>query len=287
MPVVNIAGELPEDEYLKAALTIKKGIRLDNPRGGERREFTFKVSDGFLMLKARVQTLANPLPDDFQIFYKKSKNATQAQFVELNNENFVDNLKARWSKITQLDMTRWATSNTTAVEGTIFEVFVYKARARRQPAQQMRRATANAIQRAGARLDAHAQNNNLQIGQIERQHLAVHNARHAAAQDGDQVLIPNDATTRQARALDRAQAELDAQDQATAEQLNNFMRPIQFELNGTMNTVRVDIRTLRTALGLPQHDLFHQGIYNGYEHPDLPAGADMDDVDHQEEEAPE
>ena len=87
MPVVNIAGELPEDEYLKAALTIKKGIRLDNPRGGERREFTFKVSDGFLMLKARVQTLANqqqgqaPLPHNNQPSSKQAKGTIRKPFL--------------------------------------------------------------------------------------------------------------------------------------------------------------------------------------------------------------
>ena len=285
MPNNNVAGDLPEDEDLNATLQIKKGTVDDQPRGGPKRNFTFKVSEGFLILKAKIQTLATPLPDDFPIYFKKSKNATQAQFVELTAQNFVAFLKARWSKTTQLDMTRWEAADSTAVAGTFFEVFVYKPRAALQRQPGLRRATASTVRRERARLQNHAAANNLQIGPIREQHLAVHNARNAGrvadgAQQGD-VLIPDDATNRQAARLDEARVELDNQDEQAAQERNDLMRTIQLELNGTIVSVRVNVRSLRTALGLPQHDLFHAGIYNGYQHPELAAADDIEDVDHQ------
>ena len=47
--------------------------------------------------------------------------------------------------------------------------------------------------------------------------------------------------------------------------------------------IRVDISTLRIALGLPQHNTFHQGIYTQYEHPTLEAHDNIDDVDHNDD----
>ena len=134
MPTYNVAGELPEDLDLQACLQIKTGTRNDNPRGGTRKIFSFKVSEGFLILKAKIHTHATPLAENTPIFFKKSKNATQAQFVELTADNFVDSLQWRWNKITQNDMARWEAENTTAAAATTFEVFVYKPRPVRQHA---------------------------------------------------------------------------------------------------------------------------------------------------------
>mmetsp|Transcript_31438 Transcript_31438/g.45837 ORF Transcript_31438/g.45837 Transcript_31438/m.45837 type:complete len:311 (-) Transcript_31438:99-1031(-) len=288
MPNNSIAGDLPRDDDLNAILQIKKGTVDEQPRGGPKKNFTFKVSEGFLILKAKIHIHASPLPDDAPIFFKKSKNATQAQYVEMTAENFVEYLKARWSKITELDMTRWGAANTTAAAGTFFEVFVYKprfvykSRPAAQARQEMRRATAAAVRRERIRIQNHAQANNLQIGPIHLQQLAVHNARNArAAADGaeGEVMIPDDATNRQAARLDEARAALDNEDEQAAQERNSLMRPIQLELNGTIVSVNVNVRSLRTALGLPQHDLFHQGIYNGYVHPDLAAEDDMEDVE--------
>ena len=38
---------------------------------------------------------------------------------------------------------------------------------------------------------------------------------------------------------------------------------------GTWVEVYVDVGSLRDALGLPQHDLFHHGIFHGYRHESL------------------
>jgi len=282
------AGDLPVDDDLKGLLTIKKGIRTDNPRGGERKTCTFKVNEGFLILKAKLQTLASPLPEDSPIYFKRSKNATQAQFVVLTSENYEDHVKARWRRITQLDIARWQNNNTTAVEGTDFEFFVYKPRsARRTNTGGMRRATARAIEQERRLIQEHAAATGRHIGEIQLQHLAVHNARHrqhppeGAAAGNPNILDPNDATNNQARSLDEAQAQLDQENAQAEQHRNNVMRPVIMKLNGTNVTVEVSVASLRAALGLPQHDLFHEGLYRGYVHPELPEGDDMEDVDHQ------
>ena len=46
--------------------------------------------------------------------------------------------------------------------------------------------------------------------------------------------------------------------------------------------VLVDIISLRQALGLPQHDMFEQGIYHKYQHNET-VGEDMPDIDHETE----
>lgn len=282
----NVAGDLPEDQLLNFTLTIKKGMINDNPRGGESRRFRFMVSDGWLVLRARVQTEGNStqpqLPNDFQIFFKRAKNATQSQFVMLNEGNFLDCLKARWSRITPLEMTRWEQDQMTAVDGTTFEVFIYKPRQARARVGTLRRATANAVRGALADVQALVANNpqHRNMGQIQQQHLAVHLARHPRA-EGEEIQVPTDATTRQAAALDDERRALDAEEARVGEQRRAVLQPIRLELNGTMVTVRVDIASLRTALGLPQHNLFHEGIYGqGYQHPELAAEDDIDDLDH-------
>ncbi|ETP10950.1 hypothetical protein F441_13505 [Phytophthora nicotianae CJ01A1] len=81
-------------------------------------------------------------------------------------------------------------------------------------------------------------------------------------------------------AIDKAAARL-----ATASQ-NNAQRQtasIRLEINGTWNTFKVDVSSLRKALGLPDHGSFSQGIFHGFVPVDTPA-MDLNDVDHIEEE---
>ena len=54
---------------------------------------------------------------------------------------------------------------------------------------------------------------------------------------------------------------------------------IRIKLNGTWLDVRVDVRLLQLALGLPPHDLFRGGIFNEYVHHET-VGADVEDTDH-------
>eukprot|EP00957_Ditylum_brightwellii_P069351 5265000-Ditylum_brightwellii.AAC.1 len=71
-------------------------------------------------------------------------------------------------------------------------------------------------------------------------------------------MIPDDATNRQAARLDEARVALDNEDEQVAQEQNSLMRSIQLELNGTIVSVNVNVQSLRTVLGLPQHNLFHQ-----------------------------
>ena len=123
--------------------------------------------------------------------------------------------------------------------------------------------------------------NNLQFGPIQLQHLVVHNACHPA---GNTVSVPDDATNCQAAMLDCAIAQVENEDVEVAAQRNNVMWNIRMEFNGTIINVRVDVRSLREALGLPQHDIFHAGIYNQYQHQVLAEGDNIEDVDHQNQD---
>ena len=105
-------------------------------------------------------------------------------------------------------------------------------------------------------------------------HLAVVNARQP---EDEPIINPPDATNRQAAALDN---ELQALPQGPN---GNPLRTIRIELNGVMLDIKVDIRSVCAALNLPQHDIFHNGIYNEYQHDAVEDEEDQEDVDHREE----
>jgi len=54
----------------------------------------------------------------------------------------------------------------------------------------------------------------------------------------------------------------------------------EYKMQGAWVDMVVDFRSIRQALGLPQHNLFCKGIFHQYKHPDVQE--DMDDVDHME-----
>ena len=54
---------------------------------------------------------------------------------------------------------------------------------------------------------------------------------------------------------------------------------IKIELNGCWVDVRVDVNSLRAALGLPLHDIFDNGIFRNYVHNET-TGPDVEDTDH-------
>ena len=69
--------------------------------------------------------------------------------------------------------------------------------------------------------------------------------------------------------------------ESTANNDRNTKR-IRIQINGTWVNVFADIISLRHALGLPQHDMFKQGIYHEYQHNET-VGEDMPDIDHETE----
>lgn len=282
-------GDLPLDTNLNGDLTVKRGDKLDNPRGGVKQSFQFKVSEGFEVLSAKVKRLADQtaaqigssLSEDTKLFFRKSKSAVQSQYVELTSDVFEDYLKYRWSKISQADITRWETESKTVAEGVAFEFFMYIPRWRRQQETTIRRATAGRIQDAASRLRQFERDNNIQLGNIQRNHLQIHFARQPPETE---IQIPNDNTTRQAAALDNEMAEIRRQEADNERRSSSNLRTIRIEFNNSLVNIRVDIASLRTALGLPQHDLFFGGLYQQYQHPTLDDEDNIEDVDHHEHE---
>ena len=253
-PNRNAAGDLPEgDNELKGSLTIKTGIREFNPRGGKTLEFRFKASEGYPVLKVRIQQIAKAadeqLPEDFQIFFKRSKNATQQKYTELHEDSFLDLLKARWSRATQLDLDRWSAKNVTPIDGTVFEMFVYKPPTRRKRTQWIHRATGQESGREQARIDVSARDNNLQTGRIRRDLMAT---RYARSPEGTPIEIRNDSSNNKAAELYRRRQDNYQSDQAEEEEGNRPVKIIrlQFGVGSAWSDVRVDVSSLRRALGI-------------------------------------
>ena len=150
------------------------------------------------MLRARIETTIQPLsdfPDNFLIYFRRTKNAVQSQYEPITADNFEEYLRVRWAKISHLEVTKWrADLGKDPNQVPVFEFFVYKPRNGRNTGSHsnIQRATAARILSARERLQAYEQENNMQIGPIQMQHLATVNARRP---DGSNVTIPNDATT--------------------------------------------------------------------------------------------
>ena len=291
MPPIRIP-EIPVDTPLMGETTIKRGDKLDNPRGGSRFPFRFQLDEGFAVLESKIKRFADEVASNsgivlqgpFKVYFRRSKTAVQSQYQEISNNEFEDAIKYRWSKISQGDLTKWEREGKTAAESLVFEFFVYLPKRRRSTTQattSLRRATAPRIREAAEALRRYEANNQTTFGPIQRNHLAITLARQPEALDNTQELeIPNDNTTRQAAAMDRAASQERQQEQQQQRASQEYMRTIKMEINNTLVDVRVDIRTLRTALSLPQHDIFHEGIYTGYQHPDINEEDNIEDVDH-------
>ena len=91
------------------------------------------------------------------------------------------------------------------------------------------------------------------MGEIQLNHVAMVNARRP---DDEEIMIPDDPTNRQARELDRERGQLQNEDEQAAAARNAELQPIQIQLNGTMVEVQVNVRSLRQAIGLPNHNIF-------------------------------
>ena len=71
-----------------------------------------------------------------------------------------------------------------------------------------------------------------------------------------------------------------AENEQAAAARNAEYKPITIELNGVEVQVRVKVASLREALGLPQHNLIHNGIYHGYNHDPVAPEEDQVDEEH-------
>ena len=280
MPNPNGAGDLPLEQDLTGVLTIRKGDIQGNPRRGDKIPVTVKVSDGFAVLKARIDTIARPkgVPEGFVIYFRKTKTATQAQFGELTAENFEGWLRIRWAKITQEDVTKWQEQDGKEPKDVeVFEFYVYKQDRPEPRANRIYRATQPRIAEARRRLEEHNNQIGREMGAIEMGHVAVVNARHP---EGHELVLPEDNTTRQAHQLDRLREEVQNENKAAVAARNATYKPITIQLNGTDVEVLVNVQSLRDALGLPPYNMFHEGLYRDYVHQEVAPEEDQYDDEH-------
>lgn len=281
MPPPSGAGDLPLNEDLTGQLCIKTGNIQENPRRGQKSTIAVKVSDGFPVLRARVEgiVVGHGVPRDFILYFKRTKTAVQSEYQEMTADNFEEWLRARWAKITRAEVEKWQEEDgMTPQQKVVFEFFVYKPRVRQPRARQIQRATQGRIEAARDRIRQHDNTQAIQRGPIELEHLATVNARRP--DDAELVLQANN-TTIQARYLDQARQQLQNEDEQAAAARNSVMKPITIELNGTMVQVQVNVASLRTALGLPQHNLIADGIFHGYQHQAVAADEDQEDAEHE------
>ena len=271
-------------EYL-LKVTVRKGDIRNRPRAGVVVNSTIRVCDGIEVLKAKAFNLMRRSPDltnmtliSEEIFFKKAKCSAQSQFVPLTDENYEDLTRARWNLISQKDVDDWLREGKTPIQSFFFEIFLYVHKERDNAPTGLRRATTSRVQESAARIQEFAESNNINLGDITRQHLTTHFARQ---QEGTDITIPNDNTTRQAQFLDEQREAIRLEESKDTEERENNGRSIRIFQNNVWQELVVDIVSLRRALGLPEHDIFSRDIFNEYQHRDISNDDDMDDVDHQ------
>ena len=214
------------------------------------------------------------------LHFKKSKGASQSQCLVLTEDNFLNKTKSRWNLISQRDVAAWASDGMTALEGFVFEIFVYvQRRTGENVPSGLRRATAGRIEASARQIRQHEDRTNVRIGPITRQHVAMHQARQP---EGTDFVLPSDNTTRQAQYLDQRREEAARDERGGGDENqreDRTSKKIKIEINGCWVEVKVDVNSLRAALGLPQHDLFSEGMFRDCVHNET-IGPDVEDTDH-------
>uniref|UniRef100_A0A7S1FKZ7 Uncharacterized protein n=1 Tax=Corethron hystrix TaxID=216773 RepID=A0A7S1FKZ7_9STRA len=222
------SGQFNVDADCQFKCTVRKGYMIENPRGGASVEFKTKISEGLGVAKAKVLSFVQRTMDSAQLisedlYFKKSKGASQSHYLKLTDDNFEDLTRSRWNLISARDVSSWSTEGKSVLEGFQFEVFIY---VHRRPAE------------------------NIPAGPITRQHVAISRARQT---EGSECTMPNDNVTRQAQFLNEQREGL-AREGEGGDDEERYRKKIRIELNGTWVNVRVDVRSLRMALGLLPHD---------------------------------
>ena len=93
-------------------------------------DFKVKIREGVEVVKARAlsfvcRALSNAQLISDNIYFKKSKGASQSQYVILCENNFEDLTRGRWGLITKRDIDAWTSEGKTVVEDYFLGVFVY------------------------------------------------------------------------------------------------------------------------------------------------------------------
>lgn len=268
-------NDIPGDMKLNGIMTARKGVIEKQPRGGKIKKFSFTLEDGFQVLRTKLmgylerEPFTGLLLDDERIHFRASKGATQSQFCVMTAENFTSLLVRRLKRVSSDERMSW---NNDILGNLRFEFFLYcKERPRAVPT--LHRATAARIRTATTAVERYQVDSGTRLGPIAFNHVVT---THARQPDHTEFTLPDDNTTRQAIALDDAAAQLAAE---VPGEHQAQVATIRLEINGTWNTFRVDITSLRAALGLPAHDIFTQGIFHGFVPVDAPT-QDLNDTDH-------
>ena len=283
-PNAPAAGVFLLESEFQFRCTVRKGDIRDNPRGGKVTEFKAKISEGLSVTKAKALSFvrrempsAQLISDD--LYFKKSKGAAQSLFIALTDENFEEKTRFRWGLISSRDVVAWEAANKTVLEGFFFEIFLHIHRRNNDVPRGLRRATQGRIEAASQQIRDFEEATGREIGAITRHHLAIHQARQP---DGTEFTMPNDNTTRQAQFLDQQRQQLAARREEGGGEANDDRnrKKIRIEVHGTWVDVFADVRSLRSALGLPDHDMFDRGIFSEYQHHET-TSPDVEDTDHQ------
>lgn len=133
-----------------------------------------------------------------------------------------------------------------------FEFFIYIPQD--APPTTIHRATAGRISESAIAIAA-VQQSNPQFPRvpIATHHLTIHHARQPS---GTPVVLPTDNTTRQAIALDQMAAALPSHEQIEGDDVE-----VEVKLFGHWIQITIQLSSLRTALNLPQYDIFSAGIF--------------------------
>jgi len=271
------------DAEYTARTVVRQGVIHKNPRGGARVTFKFRPSDGFDVLKGKVEKFKrsvdfyDALLADDGVYFKRSKNAVQSTFVLLDEGCWREHLLHRWGRITPTDFRQWESEGKGPRDGLIFEFFAYVQRTQiDKPLSGIRRATASRMAAAAAVVRRFEEAGNGRLGPMTRYHVTH---CHARKPDGSEFVIPNDNTTRQVQHLDDMRARARESEAVALAERNQKVRPFRLKVNGVWVDYEVDIEVLRQSLGLPQFDLYNRDLFAGYHHP-VVQGGDVLDTDH-------
>ena len=111
-------------EYI-AWIVVCQGIIHKNPRGVARATFKFHPSEGFDVLKEKVERFKrltnfyDALLADNGVYFKRSKNAVQSTFVLLDEGRWKEHLLYRWGRITSSDFRQWESEGKGPRDGLI------------------------------------------------------------------------------------------------------------------------------------------------------------------------
>jgi hypothetical protein len=284
---MNECEAFPDTLQLKAQVTLRKGSIASQPRRGTTFPFTFTPTDGYNVFREKIDAIITrqgvEMPSNYEVYIKPSKNAVQSSFVVLTDGNYEDSLRLRWSKITKADTIQFRreapdTMNPTA-DCFVFDFFVYYTA---PITQVIRRATADNINQAAAEIRRFESEYNVVFGPIQRAHLEVVNARRPV---GTELSFPSDPTTLMAQQLDQQMSQSQREEDLEREEMDADV--VEVEIFMFNQWVRVPIKrsSLRSALRLPQHDIFLEGLFTGTQRiPPIPHPEnDIEDTDHQED----